>query len=73
MGLRDHDNICCSSAEILFTLALTYARKNAASNFPTAALMQKIVESRRSLSLFQHHDAITGTAKDPVVNDYGRR
>ena len=33
-------------------------------------LMEHVIVARRSLSLFQHHDGITGTAKDHVVQDY---
>ncbi|CAG5125008.1 unnamed protein product, partial [Candidula unifasciata] len=61
------------SAEISFSLAYSEARKHSAANFPSKFFMEKLVEARRTMGLFQHHDAIAGTAKDFVMNDYGNR
>lgn len=38
-----------------------------------AQLDAKLRQARRAHSLFQHHDGITGTAKDHVVMDYARQ
>ena len=65
---------CCSrGADILFSLAVSYSRKLGLANFPDTQLMRWLVSAHHNLGLFQHHDAITGTAKDFVVIDYGNK
>lgn len=51
------------SSEIMFSLG----PKHEASEFT------KLRDNRRELGVFQHHDGMTGTAKDKVVVDYGNR
>jgi alpha-mannosidase II len=63
----------CRGAEILFTLAQSLGKKVKNTAFPEARLMKNLVSARRHLGLFQHHDGITGTAKDNVVIDYGNK
>jgi alpha-mannosidase II len=60
------------TADILFSLALWKSKQIGAPKLPDFPY-DSLVESRRSLSLFQHHDGVTGTARDHVVLDYGRK
>ena len=53
------------AAEIIYSLAVSQSVV-----LPTG-LDDKLTRARRSLGLFQHHDGITGTAKNHVVEDYG--
>ncbi|KAL6096382.1 man2a1 [Pungitius sinensis] len=66
------------ATEILFSLTLAEMRRfrgdgRLVSDFPAREHFQRLTAGRRSLALFQHHDAVTGTARDPVVVDYGTR
>lgn len=66
------------ATEILFSLTLAEMRRfrgdgRLVEDFPARKHFQRLTEGRRSLALFQHHDGITGTARDPVVVDYGTR
>lgn len=62
------------AAEILYSLAQVHSHKlKDAHVFPSTDNYNLLVESRRNLGLFQHHDAITGTSKEWVATDYGTR
>ena len=60
------------SAEIAYSLALARAQRiPTGATFASIELhLMKLISSRRSLALFQHHDGVTGTAKTLVMTDY---
>ncbi|XP_019058935.1 PREDICTED: alpha-mannosidase 2 [Tarenaya hassleriana] len=60
------------AAEIMMSFLLGYCHRVQCEKFPTG-FAYKLTAARRNLALFQHHDGVTGTAKDHVVLDYGTR
>ncbi|RXN22555.1 alpha-mannosidase 2x-like isoform X1 [Labeo rohita] len=60
-------------AEILYSLAVAHARRAGLEGRYPLSDYSLLTDARRNIGLFQHHDAITGTAKEAVVIDYGNR
>ncbi|XP_048337779.1 alpha-mannosidase 2x isoform X2 [Sphaerodactylus townsendi] len=67
------DHYWTGSAEILYSLAVSHARHAGMDSKYPLSDYATLTDARRNLGLFQHHDAITGTAKEAVVVDYGVR
>ena len=59
------------AAEILLNFARASPTRK--SNADYIGWYNKLDEARKSLALFMHHDGITGTAKNKVAVDYGKR
>ncbi|XP_015879233.3 alpha-mannosidase 2 [Ziziphus jujuba] len=60
------------AADMMIALLLGYCQRSQCEKLPIG-FSYKLTAARRNLALFQHHDGVTGTAKDHVVLDYGTR
>uniref|UniRef100_A0A8C6K6K4 mannosyl-oligosaccharide 1,3-1,6-alpha-mannosidase n=1 Tax=Nothobranchius furzeri TaxID=105023 RepID=A0A8C6K6K4_NOTFU len=66
------------ATEIVFSLTMAEMRRfrgdgRLVEGFPAQEHFQRLISGRQNLGLFQHHDAVAGTARDSVVIDYGTR
>ncbi|XP_059483421.1 alpha-mannosidase 2 [Neocloeon triangulifer] len=67
------------AAEVLFSLAWGHGKSEDNKGVtqwltsPHAGLRTKLDMARQANALFQHHDGVTGTAKDHVMRDYGNK
>ncbi|KAK6639750.1 hypothetical protein RUM43_008025 [Polyplax serrata] len=63
------------AAEILFSLGWS-SRSSRDPTWllsPQTGFAKMLRDARRSLSLFQHHDGVTGTARNNVMEDYAQK
>ncbi|CAG9782034.1 unnamed protein product [Diatraea saccharalis] len=66
------------TSEILFTLVSNYIKQShdhrlVSTEKRLEKSYEQLINARRNLGLFQHHDAITGTSKATVMYDYGTK
>ncbi|CAB3248863.1 unnamed protein product [Arctia plantaginis] len=70
---KNMDRVLLAHVRAAETISSQVMSSYCLSNMMSLQLRDRVEKARRSLALFQHHDAISGTSRAKVVKDYAKK